>query len=191
MAGDIGFDLAHEIGDATEGAATDRLVGNESEPAFHLVEPGSVSGGEVQVEAGPFREPGADFRMLMGRVVVHNQVHVQFGLEARFDVAQERQELLVSVAWLTLADDRAIGDVEGGEQGGGAMPEIIVGDAFHIAEPHGQDRLAAFQRLDLALLVHAQHQGMVRRVEIQPHDVGSVDSLKDLRRCGCSPNRLK
>jgi hypothetical protein len=32
---------------------------------------------------------------------------------------------------------------------------------------------------------------MVRRVEIQPHDVGSVDSLKDLRRCGCSPNRLK
>jgi hypothetical protein len=31
--------------------------------------------------------------------------------------------------------------------------------------------LAALERLDLALLVDAQHQGMVGRIEIQPDDI--------------------
>jgi hypothetical protein len=41
------------------------------------------------------------------------------------------------MAGFALGDDRAVEHVEGGEQGGGAMTLIVVGDAFDVAEPVG------------------------------------------------------
>jgi hypothetical protein len=37
--------------------------------------------------------------------------------------------------------------------------------------------LGTFQRLDLALLVDAQHQRVVRRVQVQAHDVGQLGGV--------------
>ena len=51
------------------------------------------------------------------------------------------------------------------------MPDIVVGDAFDIAQSHRQHRLSALQRLDLAFFVDAQHHGVIRRIQIQTHDV--------------------
>jgi hypothetical protein len=52
--------------------------------------------------------------------------------------------------------------------------------------------------LDLALLVDAQHDRAIRRVEIEPDDVahfstnnGSAESLKVSLRCGCRPNAFQ
>ena len=78
------------------------------------------------------------------------------------------------MARLALADDRAAGDVEGGEQRGGAVTQVIVGHAFDVAEAHRQQRLAALQGLDLALLVDAQHDGVVGRVQIQADDIANL-----------------
>ena len=72
---------------------------------------------------------------------------------------------------LALPDDRAVGHIQCGEQGRGAVAEVIVGNAFGVTQPHRQNGLTALQCLDLALLVHAQHQRIVRRVEIQPDDI--------------------
>jgi hypothetical protein len=41
----------------------------------------------------------------------------------------------------------------------------------HVSQAHGQDGLSAVQSLNLALFVHAQHHGLVRGVEIEPHKV--------------------
>jgi hypothetical protein len=46
---------------------------------------------------------------------------------------------------------------------------------------HRQHRLGAVQRLDLGLLVHPQHHGLVGRVVVQPDD---VDDLVDNQRIG-------
>jgi hypothetical protein len=51
------------------------------------------------------------------------------------------------------------------------MPPVIVGHAFDVAQPDGQHGLSAFQRLNLALLVHAQHYRVFRGMQIQAHDV--------------------
>jgi len=40
-----------------------------------------------------------------------------------------------------------------------------------LAQPHRQHRLSALQGLDLALLVHAQHQRLIGWIEVQPHYV--------------------
>ena len=51
------------------------------------------------------------------------------------------------------------------------MSNVVVRDPFDVAEPQGQDRLAALQRLNLALLINAQDQGFIRWVQIQPDNV--------------------
>ena len=57
------------------------------------------------------------------------------------DVAEKVEELLVPVAFFALSHDLSGGEVEGGEQGGGAVTDVIVGDAFDIAQTHGQQLL--------------------------------------------------
>jgi hypothetical protein len=40
-----------------------------------------------------------------------------------------------------------------------SMARVIVGLPFRHSRSHGQDRLRTIQRLNLTLLIHAQHQG--------------------------------
>ena len=67
-------------------------------------------------------EPVADLDALVGGLVVHHQVQLAVGVGTG-DLAQEPQELLVAVAGLAAGGDRAGGDVERGEKGGGAVAE--------------------------------------------------------------------
>ena len=85
----------------------------------------------------------------------------------------------MAVPRLALGEDLARGHVQGGEQGGGAVAGIAVRDAFDVSEPEGQQRLGSLQRLDLALLVHAEHHRALRRVEVESDDV--VDLLGEER----------
>lgn len=49
---DEGLDFGDEILGGDEGAAPDLTLGNESEPAFYLIEPRRIGRREMQVEAG-------------------------------------------------------------------------------------------------------------------------------------------
>ena len=70
-------------------------------------------------------------------------------------------------------------DVERGEQIERAMPHVVVGATFGLAEVHRQDRLRALERLDLRLLVHREDHRIRRRRHVQAHDV--PDLLDQLR----------
>jgi hypothetical protein len=80
------------------GSASKFLVGEQSEPALDLVEPGGVGGGEVHVEAGVGGEPGDDGWGLVGAVVVADQVHVQVGGNLFVEFGEELFELGGAVA---------------------------------------------------------------------------------------------
>lgn len=54
-----------------------------------------------------------------------------------------------------------------------------MGHTLDVAEAHGQDRLSTIQRLNLALLIHAEHQRVIGRIEIQS---GNVSHLFDEER---------
>ncbi len=64
--------------------------------------------------------------------------------------------------------------VEGGEQGGGAVALVVVGHRGGAALRHRQRRLGPVQGLDLALLVHTQHHGVLRRIEVEPDHVNEL-----------------
>ena len=119
----------------------------------------------------PFRQPCLHRSVLVRGVVVHDQMHVQMRRDVGIDVAQKRQELLMAMARLAAAEYPAGDHVQCREQGRGAVPEVVMGDPFDIAQAHGQHRLRALERLDLALLVDAQHHRMLRWIEVQPGDV--------------------
>jgi len=64
-------------------------------------------------------QPCLDLGMLVGGIIVGDQVHVEMLRRLDIDPAQEPEPLLVPGH--ALADHLASGNVEGSEQGGGAM----------------------------------------------------------------------
>ena len=66
--------------------------------------------------------------------------------------------------------------------------------AFHLAGLHRQQQLRVVARLDLGLLIDAEHRRMRRGIQIQADNIadstssGSFDSLNVSLRCGCGLN---
>ena len=154
--------------------APDLFLGQEREEALDLVEPGGAGRGEVDMPARMAGQPTLDGRGLVGRVIVHHQMDVEVVGDPGFESAQEFEELPAAVTREALPDDLAGGDVQGREERGGPVAYVVVGAPLDLSGPHGQQRLRAVERLDLALLVHTQHQRPFRRAQIEPDDVAHL-----------------
>ena len=87
------------------------------------------------------------------------------------DDAQELQPFLMAVPVVAHGDDLAFQRIEGGEQRGRAVALVIVGHGAAAALLHRQAGLGAVQSLNLALLVGAQDDGVLGRIQIQADDV--------------------
>jgi hypothetical protein len=70
--------------------------------------------------------------------------------------------------------DAAGGHLQGREQRGGAVAQVVMGAPLDPARRHRPDRLGALQRLDLGLLVHTPHDGVRRWVQVQPDHVADL-----------------
>ena len=71
-------------------------------------------------------EPGVNFRMLVGGIVVENDVDDLTSRNLRLDGIQELDEFLMTMALHVAADDRAVEDVECGKQRRGAVSLVRV-----------------------------------------------------------------
>src|SRR5260370_2215119 len=100
----------------------------------------------MNVPARPLGQPVADQRRLMGCVIVHDEMNVQTVWNSGFDLIEKLAELFGAMAPVTLADDPAGCDVEGGKQRCDTLPLVLVTTARPPATPHGQHGLAAVQR---------------------------------------------
>ena len=116
-------------------------------------------------------QPSMHFGMLVGGVIVEDDVNDLSSRNLGLDGIEEADELLMPVPLHTAADDLAIEYVESGEQRSGAMTLIIVGHGTQTALLHGQARLGAVERLDLALFVEGQDDGVGWRIDIKAHNI--------------------
>jgi len=165
---DVGAQLAHR---ALDDAAR-RARGQLGEPALDEVQPGGAGGGEVQREARMGEQPVPHRRGLVGGVVVEDEVHLKLGRDLALERRQEALELDRAMAGVQRADHLAGGGVERRDQAAGAVALIVVGGARRRA---GWRRpRAAIVRLDLALLVDAEHDGELGRVEVEADDVAHL-----------------
>ena len=136
-------DLGDQVTHRAERAAPDGLVADQGEEALDQIEPRAVGRDEMEVPAWPRGEPGLDLGMFVGGLVVKDDVGLEVGRHGLVDRPQEAKELLVPVARAALREDGAVEQVEGCEQGSGAMAEVVVA---HPLARHSRSPTAAGAR---------------------------------------------
>ncbi len=72
-----------------------------------------------------------------------------------------KQELLMPVPSLALADYRSFEQIQSGKEGGGPVPFVVVNATFGQTWAKSENRLGAIQRLDLAVPIDAQHSALL------------------------------
>jgi len=168
---DVVLDGSPEFTDVAKTASANPLVRQVPKPPFHHIEPRTCGGDEVQLEARMPIHPVLHPRMFMGPIVVHNEMQIEMGRGLGVNLLEEPDELLMSMPRQTIADDVPIKQVQRRKQGRRAVASIIMRHRAGTALLHRQAGLRAIQGLDLAFLIHGEHQRFVWRIQIQPHHV--------------------
>ena len=169
--GDEAIDGGLEINEGVEDAALEPPSGEFGEEAFDGVEPRRRCWREVEDKPLVTIEPIADLWMLMGGVVVEDDMDgLVFG-DLGVDHVEEADELLVPVALHVAPNHGSVEDIQGGEQRRGSIAFVIVGHGAKTPFLHRQARLAAVERLDLAFLIDRQNDGMSGRINIKTNDI--------------------
>ena len=96
--------------------------------------------------------------MLVGSIVVHDQMQIQGLRSLGIDGFQEPNELLMTMSRHAVSDDSAVEGDQSREQRRRTVPFVIMGQGATTALLHGQSWLGAVESLDLGLLVDTQHQ---------------------------------
>ena len=124
-------------------------------------------------------EPSANIGMLMGGVIVDDGVDRLSNGNLLLDDIEEANELLMAMALHVAADHRAVEDVHRGEQRRRAVALIVVRHGSGAALLQRQSGLCAVKRLNLALFVDRQDDGVCGRIDIEPDDVAQfVDEAR-------------
>ena len=125
----------------------------------------------MQMITGALGQPTMDQGGLVNGRIVQYQMDVQLGWEILIDGIEELTEFDTAVPVMALGDHRPSCHVQGGEEVGRAVPEIVVGVTFNLSGAHRQHWGGGLPGLDLRLLVDAQDQGSIRWGQIEPDDV--------------------
>ena len=165
MLGNVIHDSLDQAFYAGERFSANPFVRNLSEPSLHQVQPRTAGWNEVDVEARVLAEPFLYLGMLMCAVVVDNQVQIQLRRRLLVNQLQKLDPFLMPVPRHARSDQPALGHLQGREERCGAVADVIVRHRTTAALLQRQARLGAVQGLNLALLVNAQNQGMLRGIE--------------------------
>ena len=136
-------------------------------------------------------QPLLHFGMLVGRVVVDDEVNVEVLRDRPVNLPKKPQIFLMPMPLLAPRRDFSADHIQRGEQTARSMSYIIMGPGSVAPFAHRQARLRAIEGLNPAPLVHAQHQGVFGGFRYNPTTsrtlgtkLGSVDNLNVRSRCG-------
>ena len=149
------------------------LAAEEAEPDLHLIEPGGVGGDVMDVHVAMSLPPAVMFGR-MGVEIIEDDMDLPAGIGGH-DAVHKIEELHPAATPVMAGLDQSRGLLQSGKQGGRAMPLIVMGEPMEgpaIGQP--QPALGAFQGLDVRLLVDRQHDGVLRRIQIEAHDIGGL-----------------
>jgi hypothetical protein len=153
------FDGGDQLRHAAKAAAADTYVGDFAEPPLHQAQPGTRSRDEVLLEPWMLPEPRLHAWVLVGRVVVHDDMQREFGRSLDVDLLEETDELLMPMARHAVANHLAVEHAEGRKQGGRAVAPVVVRHGPTAAFLHWKTGLGAVQGWNLTFHVDAQHKG--------------------------------
>lgn len=89
------IDLFDQLFNAVKGSTSYGLLGDEVKSDFYLIEPGGIGRCVVDVEARTTCKPAMNLRMLVGCVIVNNQVYIKMGWHILLDLFKKLEEFLM------------------------------------------------------------------------------------------------
>lgn len=96
---------------------TEPLSLKDAEPLFHLIHPGAMHGGEMELKVGMCPEPSAHRLAMMDADIIAEDMNARVGGgRLLVNVFQEGNEFLLPLAAKTLSDDCTDSGIESGEQ---------------------------------------------------------------------------
>ena len=98
MFSDVTFNCFDERFDAVERSSANSLVGYLPKPSFYQIKPGAGGRCEMHMEVMVAFQPALHFRVLVRRVIVHDEVKIQFGRGFLVDRLQKLNPFLMSVS---------------------------------------------------------------------------------------------
>ena len=168
---DVAVDCCYEVVDGVEDARASGLAGELGKEALDGVQPGAGCRGEVERPSRIVGQPSEHLGVLVGSIVVHDGVDHIAGRYGVLDLVEKGDELLVAMARSAAAEHGALQRVQGGEQRGGTIAHVIVSEGRASAGLERQSWLGAVQGLDLALLIHRQHDRVTWWREVEAHHI--------------------
>ncbi|MCY1298284.1 hypothetical protein D9M70_477640 [compost metagenome] len=125
----------------------------------------------MHVKSWVFGEPRLHIGVLVGCIVVSDQMELAVLGRTSINLPQEAQPLLVSMLCHALTNDTSVEGVHRREQGRHAMTLVVVSHRLTATWLQRQAWLGPVKRLNLALLVAREDQCVFGWIEIQPDDV--------------------
>jgi hypothetical protein len=104
--------LRTRSGTETKEPPPDGALSDQCEEAFDLIEPRSIGRCEVEAPTRTTGKPGSHLGVLVGGVIVDDEMDVEFCWNIGLYVPQEGEELLVAMAGFALGEDGTIEEVE-------------------------------------------------------------------------------
>ncbi len=167
----MNIDRGDQFADALKASFPDYVIGELAEEAFDQIKPGGAGRSKVQVDARVLGHPRGNDRMLVGGVIVNDQVQRELRRSLAVDRLEERQPFFMGVLRGGRAQNPAVQIVHRGEKRDRAVPNVVVRAGADVTEAQRQTGLGSLQRLALALFVAAQDQCPVGRVKVQTDDI--------------------
>src|SRR6267154_4031416 len=131
---DVAEDRLPQLRDARVRAALEGLLGEQPKESLHQIQPRRVRRREMKLDARMPEQPPMDRRRSMSREVVQHDVDLQRGGDARLDLPEERHEILGAMLLFAPRQDFTGRDVERGEQVERAIPDVVMGPPFGLAD---------------------------------------------------------
>jgi len=175
---DVILDGVDKFWNAAEHSTADAFLRDLSEPSFDQIEPGRACRNEMDLKPWVLLQPCSNLRMFVCRIVVHDQMEIKLGGCLCVDQLEEFYPFLMAVPLHARPDDLALQQLKGSEQRCRTMALVVMGHRSASSFLDRKTWLCAIQSLNLTLLVHAEDQGILRRIHIEPHDV--MQLLKEM-----------
>src|SRR6202043_1429463 len=154
-----------------------RFVRTAKKPSTALSQEAEV-GVKWNVQRGWRASHLAHGGMVVRSVVVEDRMDRLAGGDFSLDGVEEADELLMAMALHIAAHHGSVEHVHRRKQGRRPVPLVVMGHGSSAAFLERQAGLRSVERLDLALFVDAEHDGVRRRIDIEPDNVAQlVDEL--------------
>ena len=173
----IGFNEAiNRLAQPPEGGhaqSSQCLAPQDAKPDFDLVKPGCMGGRIVEMDHRMLRQPAImfwfvslkiiqDHMKLFVRILSHNLIH-------------KVEELPATTAVVMSDFHHSRSYFQGSEQGGGAMPLILMAKAAQsLSVRQTKPSLVPFKRLNRWLFIHTDYDGVLGRLQIQSNDISRL-----------------